>query len=251
MQTVSPENILETKRKPPGCGKEPTSEHKTRKSQLHTTSTSQSFQFQPPPAQFVNGHNFDNVCGQKVSQSALQNSGMNFGSKFTQNHTRSTGNLLNVVEAPRMKSSPQIRNVRVNIVSPAARYVQQTQRTAPCVISESPYLHIQPVEPSTDYRSFNGQKSLTPQFSVGNIKLESLSINQQVPQCSGLTNNVSGGSLCARNISAKVTTPEAKNKRKRYRPYRSPYLDLPNQEDAEVESPLPETKKLKLEDGEF
>lgn len=238
MQTVSPENILETKPKLAG-------------SSGNLSSYGQKVKSISPSAKFPCQSQLSTVrddssgtvtfssCGKSLPQPLNNYPGQNIDANPNIVRNSQTGNSISPGLDGRRKPSPQVRNVRVNIVNPAVRYLQRTTRSVSSVISESPYLSSQGATGlENEYVGLNPCQSVN-NFSVGNINLENLKIYGELPESTG----------SIRNVLDVVSTPESRNKRKRYMPFRSPFLDRTNQDEDESESQcVPKKRKVEYED---
>lgn len=232
MQTVSPENILETKPKRPGSDNDPDNSSQLGKS----ASASQNFPFHPHLSK--SGIGGDILSGNSIFGTLEENSHHSVNHNSSSDAKVLQNNCIGSVTIVDSNSTPQVRNVRVNIVNPASKYTQHTPNTVSYFIPEGSYLCPQTARNMTglQYRSGDLIKPV-PNFSVGSIKLEKLKIYGQV------TENTDGkqGGFDETCISG------SRNKRKRYLPFRSPLLNRTNENEEGRELQAPVVKKTKLE----
>lgn len=245
MQTVSPENVLETKPKLEGSDAESGNVQNLDCSRGQADPVTVSCGFENLCAQTSKSHpDFRNaLTGAPVY--ALHGKKLTEGQDCNNRDIAEVGrnSALSVLcSSSEGGKTPQMsRNVRVNIVTPSSSLTQRTPRTVSCVITENPVsstqmlFHVSAFERSADV----GPNILLPvALPVDSMTMENLSLGQK--------EEVAGSSvkLYQGNV---LGSPETRNKRKRYMPFRTPLLDKTNHEEGEDETQSSVSKKPKLE----
>lgn len=231
MQTVSPENILETKstisdKEAPyitGCGEFGYSKNSCFQAQPGT-SFEKSLSSESPPSVFSHMYPFPHQSS-------------SYNEETSGNKEVSSSSNKDSMTTEVKKSNPIIRNFRINIVNPSSGFFQRKPNSAPYVIPESPFKNAR----NTDASYHNSGANLGSSVSATNLRLDhSNKGNEFQHSCKPDERSIQTDAFVA-------GSPEFRNKRKRYMPFRSPFLDVTNQEEDDNERSEPEAKKSKVD----
>lgn len=244
MQTVSPENVLETKPKPEGSDADSGNTQGLDSSHGHADPVTVSCGFvnlcaptSKPHPDFRNaltGAPVYALHGKKLTE------GRDSNDRFIADVGRNSTLSVLCSSGEGGKTPQMVRNVRVNIVTPSSSLMQGTPRTVSCVITENPVSSTQMLY---NLSAFEGSVDVGPNIllpvalPVDGMTLENLSLGQK--EVAGSSTELYQGNV--------LGSPETRNKRKRYMPFRTPLLDKTNQEEGEDETQSSASKKPKLE----